>query len=182
MSKQESEGQIDQHDQFISEFARNSRQLYNYIRALAPNRHDADDVYQSTSLVMWRKMDSFQAGTSFLAWGRQIAFYEVCKLREQTGRGTLLSEQALDVLDASFRARLDDSSERLEALGRCLEKLSPASRRLIEQRYDRERSPAAIALELGQSTASVYRSLARTHHWLMSCIQHTLAGASSHGD
>ncbi|QDU89567.1 RNA polymerase sigma factor [Pirellulimonas nuda] len=177
MTQQNAEERSTPHDTFITEFARNSRQLYAYIRTQTPNRHDADDVYQSTSLVMWRKLDTYRADTSFFAWGRQIAFYEVKKLRERTGRGTLLSDDALSALDAAFNARTDDSPRRLEALAGCLEKLAPASRRLIDQRYFHDRSPATIAEELGQSASSVYRSLARTHHWLMTCIQQTLAGA-----
>lgn len=164
------------HDEFISEFARNSRQLYAYIRSLAPNRHDADDVYQSTSLVMWRKLETYQPGTSFLAWGRQIAFYEIKKLRESTGRCSLFSDDALHALDAAFRSQADDSPRRLEALAGCLEKLAPASRWLIDQRYFHDRSPADIGVDLLQSSSSVYRSLARTHVWLMTCIQHSLSG------
>ncbi len=179
MTEQNADGPSAPHDAFITEFARNSRQLYAYIRTQTPNRHDADDVYQSTSLVMWRKLDSYQPGTSFLAWGRQIAFYEVKKLRERTGRRTLLSDEALSALDAAFNARADDSPGRLEALAGCLEKLAPTSRWLIDQRYFHDRSPATIAEELGQSASSVYRSLARTHNWLMACIQQTLAGAGN---
>lgn len=159
------------HDEFITEFAKHSRSLYAYIRTIAPNHHDADDIYQSTSLVMWRKLETYQPGTSFLAWGRQVAFYEVKKLRQRTGRATLLSDEALSALSEAFHQHAPEAESRQEALATCLEKLAPASRRLIEQRYYSNRSPASIAAELRQSAASVYRSLARVHVWLMACIE-----------
>ena len=169
------------HDEFIAEFARHSRSLYAYIRTLAPNHHDADDVYQSTSLVMWRKIDSYQPGTSFFAWGCQIAFFEVKKLRQRTGRSSLLSDEAINVLDEAFHAQSASCENRMDALSDCLKKLAPASRRLIEQRYYHERSPASIAAELRLSVSAVYRSLARVHHWLLACIESTLTEARHGG-
>ena len=63
MSKQE------QHDLFCELLTLHQGQLHGYILALVGNRADADDLFQSTSMVLWRKFDTFQPGSSFLAWG-----------------------------------------------------------------------------------------------------------------
>lgn len=176
MSSWQDEGFQVAHDAFIAEFARNSRRLYGYIRSLVPDRNDADDVYQNTSLVMWRKYGQFLEGSNFFAWGCQIALYEIRKLRDSEKRKHLFSDQALEALNAEFEARSDDTANRLSALSDCIQKLAPKSKWLIEQRYARERSSKDLATELGSSLASVYRMLGRTHSWLLNCVQQTLAG------
>jgi RNA polymerase sigma-70 factor (ECF subfamily) len=175
MTRNQEEGFTANHEEFITEFARNSRRLYCYIRTLVPDRNDADDVYQNTSLVMWRKFDDFIAGSNFLAWGCQIAMFEVRKLRDSTKRSRLFSDAVLDVLSAESTARSDDTQQRLAAMSNCIKKLSPASRELIEQRYYYQRKPQELGSELGRSVASVYRSLAKTHTWLLACIERTLS-------
>lgn len=163
------------HEEFIHEFARNSRQIYGFIRTLVPDRNNADDVFQATSVVMWKKLGEYKSGTNFLAWACQIARYEICKMRDVEKRRRMLSDEALDALCAEYEQQSDGASDRLVALGGCIEKLAPESRWLIEQRYFHERRPPAIADELGRSVASVYRGLARTHKWLLDCIEKKLA-------
>ncbi|TWU21800.1 sigma-70 family RNA polymerase sigma factor [Bythopirellula polymerisocia] len=169
------------HDEFIAEFARNSRRIYCYIRSLVPNRNDADDVYQNTSMVMWRKFQEFTLGGNFFAWGCQIALFEIRKMRSSGRRRHLFSDEALEALNAEFHARSDDTPGRLTALSSCIQKLAPKSRWLIEQRYYHERSAKELASEMGSSLASLYRSLARTHAWLLACIQQMLSQESQGG-
>ncbi len=166
------------HEEFIGEFARHSRQLYGYIRTLVPDRNNADDVFQATSVVMWKKLGEYKPGTNFLAWACQIARYEICKMRDVEKRQRMLSDKALDTLCAEYEQRSGQESDRLISLSTCIEKLPPESKWLIEQRYYHERRPQAIADELGRSLASVYRGLARTHKWLLNCIENELAADS----
>lgn len=162
------------HDDFIAEFARNSRRIYGYIRALVPDRNDANDVYQAASLVMWRKFDAFELGTNFYAWGCHIALFEIRQLRDSKKRTHILSDEAIDALHAELADRRDNASSRLAALSQCIEKLEPESKWLVEQRYFQERDVRDISLELNRSVASVYRAITRTHCWLLACIQRTL--------
>lgn len=167
---------LGKHDEFIAEFARNSRRVYCYIRSLVPNRSDADDVYQAASLVMWRKFADFTPGTNFFTWGCQIAFYEIQKLRDARKRSHFFSDEALAALNAEFGGRSDDTPSRLAALSSCIEKLAPESKWLIDQKYFQERSAQHLSREMNCSMASVYRGLARVHTWLLACIQQTMSG------
>jgi len=163
------------HDEFIAEFARNSRRIYCYIRSLVPDRNDADDVYQASSLIMWRKFEDFALGTNFYTWGCQIAFFEIRKLRDSQKKSHIFSDEALEALNAELGNRFDDTASRLTALSSCLEKLAPESKWLIEQKYFHERNAQELSLEMSRSVASVYRALARTHNWLLACIQQSLS-------
>jgi hypothetical protein len=39
-----------------------------FIRSLLPGSPDVDDILQETNLVLWKKWDPFETGTSFLNW------------------------------------------------------------------------------------------------------------------
>ena len=53
------------------------------------NRHDAEDVLQRASVVMWKRFGTFESGTDFVAWATTIAFYEVKNFQRVTGRSRL---------------------------------------------------------------------------------------------
>jgi RNA polymerase sigma-70 factor (ECF subfamily) len=167
-------GAMPRYNEFIMEFTKNSRRIYGYIRTLAPDLNDANEVYQNASLVLWNKFGDFSPGGNFFSWACQVAMYEVRKLRDAKSRTRVFSDDSLEALSLEFQRREDNSIPRLEALHDCLERLSPKDRTLIDERYYRERKPTDIAVELSCSLASVYRTLARIHHLLMICIERKL--------
>jgi RNA polymerase sigma-70 factor (ECF subfamily) len=163
------------YDEFIVEFTRNSRRIYGYIRTLAPDLNDANEVYQNVSLVLWNKFGDFSPSSNFFSWACQIALYEVRKLRDTKNRARMFSDESLDALSAEFQERDDNSHQRMEALMECLEKLPVDDRKLIDQRYFGDRKPPEIAQQIGRSLASVYRALSRIHDLLMTCVQRKLS-------
>ncbi len=42
---------------------------------------DAEDILQLTKLQLWHIFDQFEQGTNFLAWARQVAFYQMLNFR-----------------------------------------------------------------------------------------------------
>ena len=54
---------------------RHQRQIFSYIYTLVPNRPDAEDLLQETSLVICEKFREFEVGTDFVAWACQIAYW-----------------------------------------------------------------------------------------------------------
>ena len=73
-------------ERFLQLFAQHQRQVLGYVYSLVPHTQNAEDIFQKTSLVLWRKFSEFTAGTSFRAWASQIAWFEVLKWREAKGR------------------------------------------------------------------------------------------------
>ena len=53
---------------FLPLFIRFERRIYSYIFTLVPQRADADDLLQETSLVLWDKFDVASPPNDFLAW------------------------------------------------------------------------------------------------------------------
>lgn len=164
-------GPAPRYNEFIVEFSKNSRRVYGYIRTLAPDVNDANEVYQNVSLVLWNKFDEFLPGSNFFSWSCQIAMFEVRKLRDAKSRSRMFSDESLDILSDEFQRRDDNSAARMDALMECLDKLPADDRTLIDQRYFSDRKPPEIAQQIGRSLASVYRALARIHDLLLICVQ-----------
>ena len=66
----------DRHSLFSELIARHQCGLYAYLFAIVQNWEDADDLYQTTCLVLWRKFESYRPGSSFFSWARQTAKIE----------------------------------------------------------------------------------------------------------
>jgi RNA polymerase sigma factor (sigma-70 family) len=67
----------DQYAEFLRYFAKHHGRLFGYIYSLLPNRADAEDVFQRTSLVLWQKFDRYDPSEPFFPWACGVAFYEV---------------------------------------------------------------------------------------------------------
>jgi RNA polymerase sigma-70 factor, ECF subfamily len=135
-------------------------------------RHaDAEEIFQDTCLVLWKKFDSYNPEGSFYGWACQIAYLEVLQLRRKSQRLQIFSEEALSLLANQALTRADNLSSRQHALEDCLQRLGSDERTLIEQRYHERRSPKEIAGITSRSVYSVYRALARVHDALMNCVQ-----------
>lgn len=171
-----------QDNQRTAEFVRlltsHQRRLFLYILTFLPHPADAEEVLQETSSVIWAKSHEFEPGSSFLAWARSIAYYEVLAFRKRAQRDRLtFSDELLQKFadeSTSVESRQDD--RRLALLG-CLEKLSESDRDLMARRYTAEATVQQVAGELGRPVTSIYRSLERARMALMHCIQRTLAAA-----
>ncbi len=161
----------DPHDEFLRLFSRYSRRVYEFVFALLLRHADADEVFQNTCLVLWKKFSTYDPQGSFYNWACRIAYLEMLKHRRRSKRLHLLTEDALAALANKMLTHADDLNARQEALEECLKKLNPQDHRLIEQRYHEHRAPKEIAESRAQSVYSIYRALARIHSMLLNCVQ-----------
>src|SRR5947208_12883245 len=117
---------------------RHQRQIFGYIYTLVPHRPDAEDLLQETSLVICEKFDQFEAGTDFVAWACQIAYWRIRYARQKFARSKVIFEQEIvDAVAKTADEMEEELDDRHEALGRCLEKLNPRDRELLMVRYER---------------------------------------------
>jgi RNA polymerase sigma-70 factor, ECF subfamily len=163
------------HEEFARLFSRHARRIYAFIMTLVFSHHDAEEVFQNTSVVLWDKFDDFRPGSNFFAWASRIAYFEALNLFKQQRRAPLLSEQAMESLAGEAAALSDQSTARIEALGECLARLAAADREMIQDRYFYQRAPKQIAELRSRSLDSIYRALSRIHSLLLNCVERTLA-------
>jgi RNA polymerase sigma-70 factor (ECF subfamily) len=162
-------------DEFMRLFSQHSRRIYQFILTLAMNHADAEEVYQNTCIVLWRKFDSYDPSGAFYAWACRIAQLELMQVRRKNNRMQTFSEDVLGLLADHAIAQVGQLGDQQDALADCLKKLRASDQRLIEQRYYHEQPPKEIARLQSSSVHSVYRALARVHMSLRDCIHRNLA-------
>lgn len=174
VSVMEEKGESARHDEFLKLFSRHSRRVYEFISTLVLRPTDADEVFQNTCVVLWKKFDSYDPEGSFYAWACKIAYLEMMHLRRTNRRLQTFSEEVLELLAEDMLTRSSQLNARQLALEDCLQKLSLSDRKLIEQRYYLQKRPKEIALDRTKSVDSIYRALTRIHIALRDCVGRSL--------
>src|SRR3954452_18259454 len=85
--------EADARKQLMALMTRHQRQVFSYIYVLVPNRSDAEDLLQETSLVICEKFQEFEPGTDFVAWACQIAYWRVRYARQKFARSKVVFDQ-----------------------------------------------------------------------------------------
>lgn len=162
---------------FAEYLRQNQSRLYGYIHSLVRNLHDTDDLFQQTTVILWKKFNHFDPTRSFFAWACGVARGEITNFLRAKDRQRLSFGEELTLLLAEAQETIsaEEVDERREALGRCLETLKPVDRTLVESCYGEEEGGIRVVAEqLGRSTQSVHNSLRRIRRALFECIQRTL--------
>ncbi len=155
----------------------NRAKLLGYIRSIVRNAEIAEDVFQNFSILLLNKHDQIEDEQGFMPWSLRAARFESMNaVRKHNRRETCLSEEALNQLDRQWlKAERAQSSDLLEALNNCLQKLTPRAQRLIRLRYTDNLSGRELAETVGRKVNSIYVALSRIYQNLNRCIQDRMA-------
>lgn len=167
-------------EELVRLIAQAQRRLYAFILTLVRRPADAEDVLQETNVVLWRKRETFQPGSDFLAWVFEIARRQVLAWRGRQARDS-------DPFDAALLSEIADTAiveseqytRRESALRGCLQKLPDSQRELILRRYQPQVAVNALAAQMGKSAKAVSEALRRIRDSLRQCIERTLAAEST---
>jgi len=150
--------------------------LWGFLMGLTKDPQKAEDLFQSTYLVICEKWERYKPDTHFLRWARQIARFEFLASVDPGRRSFVTAE--LDVLESALRAveeRNEEPSARREALRKCLHGLPEArGRRALELRYGEGLRGERVAQELGLSINALYTLLSRARKALQDCVEQRL--------
>ncbi len=148
--------------------------LLYYITMLLGDPHAAENVLQDTNLVIWRKAADFQPGTSFSAWSRKVAFWQVKAYVRDRGRDRhVFQEKLIEQLANRSTEQLVEPERRL-ALRHCLQTLSQANLDLLRGRYEEGLNIAQIASKVAKTEVAVRAALMRIRRTLQRCIESKL--------
>ena len=168
------------HGRFLRLFTTNEEAVRAFVRRLVPARADADDVMQEVSLVLWRKVGSFHAGTDFRAWAFGVARFEVLAWLRDKGRDRLVLDEGVALQLAHEAEALEPAlSRQRAALQRCMERVPEVQRSLLLRAYQPEARIQDVAAISGRSVAGFYQWLHRMRKTLLDCIHATLAREAS---
>ena len=158
-------------------------ELIAYARSLLGNYAAADDVLQEALLVVFKKFDQFQEGTSMLAWCRSIVRIEVLRAKQRHQRERTLAERLLDdAIDAAFdefqtARRHDDVESWRDALRGCLERVPQRGQSVLRARFADELSYQQIGERLGMTIEAVRKALFRLKRQIRTCVEKSLRAA-----
>lgn len=179
-------------DVFEEQLSSIRTQLYSYIYSLICNINDADDVYQLTTIVLWKKFDQFDRSRAFSSWAFGIARFEVSNFLKKRSRQRLYfsDELTLQLLETQQSRIENDASaptvtteERREILASCVQKLRISDQHLMADCYDNaieHLDLKRVAEKYSRSVTSIYNSLRRIRKGLFACVQNASDPASKY--
>jgi RNA polymerase sigma-70 factor, ECF subfamily len=163
-------------EQFAELLRRHQTQLFGYLWALVHDPNDAEDLYQQTSIVLWKKFGDYRPGTSFFNWAIAAARYEIFNFLRTRKRRLQFHTDLYARLNSVFdELKTDLLQARLEALRDCREQLDQQDRQLLEACYGGQLNFRETAARLGRTPKNVYNTLVRIRATLLKCIQERLA-------
>ena len=169
-------------DQILKEALLYRVELVAYARSLLGNYAAAEDAVQEAMLVVVKKLDQFEEGTSLLAWCRAIVRLEVLRTKQQRQRERNLAERLLDdAVDAAFEqfqaAFKNDAEETWrEALEGCLSRVPERGRRVLYARFVEDMGYIQISERLDMTLEAVRKALFRLKKQVRSCVETSLKG------
>lgn len=169
-------------DWFVAELTRHQRSIYVLILSTVQARSDADDIYQSVCMTLWRRRGDFDPTLgSFRAWAKGIArnlIRNYVRVEGRRQRRVVFSEQLVEQLletEAGHAGALDD---RAEALRHCLQQLGEKQRRLIEHYYERRNTVDELAKLFNMGARTVFRQVDAIRLALLNCVTRRTRGGT----
>lgn len=161
--------------QFTDQLRQCHRRLFNYVFTLVRDINDAQDVFQETTILLWRKYDEFQQGTNFAAWAFSVAQFKASEFlrSKRRYRARFSDEFGQLIAETELSDDAADTGVWQEQLDRCIEKLPPHQRQLLRDCYGGMDSVAEVAASLGRPVRGLYNSLRAIREKLLACIQKT---------
>lgn len=163
---------------FSQQWARHQLSVRAYLASFLGNSIAVDDALQEVAVVVWQKGPWEADASAFLGYclacARRIALAARRKLNDP--RMELLSPAAAAELAdqvALQEQRAAPADERLQALRKCLEKVQPEQRELLESRYAGESKEElrAFSKRGGKSMDALYKTLERLRELLRACVE-----------
>ncbi len=167
---------LDRSKQLMRLMTQHQRRIFGYIYTLVPDRHDAEDILQETSVVICEKFEQFKPGTDFVAWACQVAYWEVRRARQKFARAKVVFDQeVVDAVAQTAAETIAEVSARHEALAGCLQKLHARDREMVLTRYEPGCGVEEAAARSGRSLEAAYKALGRIRKLLHDCVSNQLA-------
>lgn len=161
-------------EEFVQLFLRSQQHLLGFVQTLLPSLHDAEEVLQETSVILWKKWPQYDRERDFVKWACGIARYEVFRFLRKKKRPLHLSEDVLgQIADmASAQAYLDsDDRECMDALKECVDSLKSKDKELLTMRYRKDTPVVEISRRIGLAPSTIFESLQKIRTRLLRCVQ-----------
>ncbi|MCH2205189.1 MAG: sigma-70 family RNA polymerase sigma factor [Lentisphaerales bacterium] len=146
--------------------------LFAYILSLTGNYNDSKDVLQEANIVILKKQQSFQLGTSFRAWAFTVARFQVMAFRKRRSREKLVfSENTFnDLSENSDDFEKQETETKFSLLDECIDKLPDKQKKIVRNKYIHGHSLKQISSDISANENSVSQTLFRARKNLIDCV------------
>lgn len=160
-------------EQFVTLLVANQNRVFRFLMTLVPRREDAEDLFQQTSLTLWRNREKYDpAAGDFASWACAIAHNHVRNFRrKETTRRNILSEEIERMLSETRTVHSPLMDEWHRALSQCLQRLPPHQRTIVQECYGGENKIKDAAPGSGRSPNALYKILRGIRSLLHDCIR-----------
>jgi RNA polymerase sigma-70 factor (ECF subfamily) len=137
-------------------YLRHNVRVFRFVRRFISDAAAAEDLVSEVFLDVWHKAGSFQGRSQVLTWLLAIARNKA--LDELRHRPTEpFDEEAMELIEdpADDPEAAAQKKDRTATLRRCITRLSPAHREIIDLVYYHQRSVAEVAEILGAPQVTV---------------------------
>ena len=175
-----SDDESDASEEFVALLTQHQQSILAFILGLMPNRADADESLQRTNIVLWRKREDFEPGTSFRSWAFAVARWEARGFLRERGRSSwLVYDDEVSSLLADRMASIPTPGlgERALALRKCIGELGKEHQQLVIERYQNGLTFRECAKRLGRSEGGLRVTLHRLRVVLRKCVVRRMGGA-----
>ena len=149
------------------------RRLRAHLALQVPDRELIDEVAHQAYITAYQKLAEYQAGTNFYAWVKRIAFYHLrneCRKR-QHGAGSAMERLNVLVAPGCGPDEKAETRDEVDQLRKCMDKVGPDARKLLDMRYRESLEPAEIASKVGKAASHVRTILVRIRQALLKCME-----------
>lgn len=152
-----------------------SRMLMMFIRASA-HPSIAEDVWQETMLIAWKRIEDFDRTRPFGPWLRGIAAKVLLSKGRQESRWLVIDDpmslEYLNLRCQQFQDLPGDTwNDKIEHLRDCLNRLPQSDRECILLRYQDGLLPQDLTHRLSMSLEAVKKKLYRAKQRILMCMQ-----------
>ena len=160
-------------EEFVKLYIKHESQIRTYIQRLIFNSEDANDVMQSTAMLLWKKHDQYDNKQPFLPWAYRFAYNEVRNYYRKYEKSKKL------IIDPDCISQLADTSEKFStelnelkvSLDECVYKLENEDRRLIEYRYCENGKISDLAERKKTTANALSKALQKIRQKLYLCVR-----------
>lgn len=154
----------------------NTGMLMTYLRSSVGQATTAEDLFQETMVVAWRRFEEFDRTRPFGPWLRGIARnLLLAHYRERKRDMLLCNEAVLEHLDRRVEQLAqrpgDTWEEKIAGLTDCLEHLPDEYREPLELHYRDQHNTHTISGLLAMSREAVKKRLQRARAKLVDCLR-----------
>ncbi len=145
--------------------------LTAFIASVTRDFHLAEDVFQEVCVKAVSRAGEFETAAHVMNWARLSGKNRAIDiLRARDGRYVGLSDELLAMLAAEWPEQ-DRADAMQDALGHCIEQITPNNREMLRLRYFERRNCSDVAAIMGRKIETVYQALARLHKTLGDCMR-----------